>query len=305
MADGLDLNLLRVFDALMQTGSVTGAAERLRLSTPATSRALARLRRSMGDEIMVRAGRGLVPTPFAQGAAGKVRRLIEDAAQLGVDGQGSDPASWQRMFTVRINDSLVPVLTPAVLASTRAEAPGISVRFVAEGTENSEALRDGTIDIDVGAGGHDAPDIHAQDICRDRYVAVVAAASRLGRADGLTIDDLCALPHISASRRGRFRGPIDEALHALGRHRRVAAAVPSMTAAAALALEDDVIVPLPGLLARHLVSKGMPLRWHALPVLVPPVDISLRWHQRLDADRPTAWLRDRIRRAVPTDPPEE
>lgn len=299
VTDGLDLNLLRVFDALMQTGSVTGAAEQLHLSTPATSRALGRLRRAMGDEIMVRAGRGLVPTPFAHRAAHTVRRLIEEASQLGVDGQGADPANWRRSFIVRINDALVPVLAPTILERVRKEAPGITVRFVAEGSESPDALRDGTIDLDIGVPEPVLPDLQTQRLFTDAYVAVFSAHSPLARAGALTMDDLCAFPHVSASRRGRTRGPIDTALEAQGRSRQVVASVPSMTAAAILALEDDLIVPMPGLLATHLIARGLPLRQCALPLAVPSVDIAIQWHQRLDTDRPTQWLRRLIRSALP------
>lgn len=294
----MDLNLLRVFDALMQTGSVTAAAEDLHLSTPATSRALARLRRAMGDEIMVRAGRGLVPTPFAQQSAHTVRRLLEDAGQLAIDAQGDDPAHWRRTFTIRINDALVPVLAPTVLTRAGAAAPGVVIRLVAEEDESPEALRDGTIDLDVGVSGAGAPDIARQDLCQDHYVAAFAEHSPLAQSGQLTVDDLCSHPHISASRRGRARGPIDTALQELGRHRQVIATVPSMTAAAVLALEQDVIVPMPGLLAAHLISRGLPLSQRPLPVAVPVLDIAIHWHHRLDADRPTAWLRTLIRSAI-------
>lgn len=299
MADSLDLNLLRVFDALMQNGSVTGAAEQLHLSVPATSRALSRLRRAMGDEIMVRAGRGLVPTPFAERAARTVRRLLEEAGQLGLDGQGSDPANWRRTFTVRINDALVPVLAPTILARVREQAPGITVRFVVEGNESPDALRDGTIDFDIGVPDPGPPDLRTRRLFRDRYVAVFAASSRLARSESLTVDDVCALPHVAASRRGDTRGPIDTALQERGRSRQVVASVPSMTAAAILALEDDLIVPMPGLLARHLIASGLPLRQSALPFDLPPVDVAVQWHQRLDTDRPTQWLRAVVQAAVP------
>jgi len=299
MADSLDLNLLRVFDALMQTGSVTGAAEQLHLSPPATSRALSRLRRAMGDEIMVRAGRGLVPTPFAQRARHTVRRLLEEASQLGRDGQGTDPSGWRRIFSVRINDALVPVLAPSILACAREQATGITIRFVAEGTESPDALRDGTIDLDIGVADPILPDLHMQRLFKDDYVAVFAATSTLAKSPNLTIDQLCSMPHLTASRRGRMHGPIDTALQQWGYRRQVIASAPSMTAAAILALEDDLIVPMPSLLAGHLIAKGLPLCQRAMPFELPALDIAMQWHQRLAMDRPTQWLRNLIVAAVP------
>jgi DNA-binding transcriptional LysR family regulator len=298
VSDDVDLNLLRVFDALMQTGSVTGAAEHLHLSPSATSRALTRLRRAMGDEIMVRAGQGLVATPFARSSAARIRRILEDVGQLAAAGQGMNPENWQRTFTVRINDALVPVLTPPILASTQAETPGVVVRFVGEDAESVDDLRDGTIDIDVGTGGPDSPDIRSRPILEDRYVAVVAVCSELGEVATITVDHLCRYPHISASRRGRARGPIDDELQRLNRTRRVAAVVPSLASAAILALERDVIVPMPALLANHLVDRGLPLRVHQLPLDVPPLHIAQRWHRRLDTDQPTIWLLQRIHDSI-------
>lgn len=303
MDDNLDLNLLRVFDALMQTGSVTDASELLHLSVPATSRALARLRHAMGDEIMVRAGRGLTPTPFAQRSAHTVRRLLEEAAQLGLDSQGSDPANWRRAFTIRINDALVPVLAPAILTRARREAPGITVRLVAEGSESPEALRDGTIDLDIGVPDPVVADLRTEHLYQDEYVAVFAAHSPLARLSALTVEDLCAYPHVTASRRGRTRGPIDAALNETGHQRQVVASAPSMTAAALLALEDDLIVPMPQLLATHLIARGLPLRQLRLPVALPVLHIGIQWHQRLDTDRPTRWLRSLIRSTIPAEDP--
>src|ERR1051325_11064995 len=112
MGTSMDLNLLRVFDALMDTGSVTQAAVRLNLSAPATSRALSRLRRAMNDPILVRAGRGLVPTPFAQHSAARVKALLAAADGLRATSSDRDPSSWQRTFAIRLNDALIPVLAP-------------------------------------------------------------------------------------------------------------------------------------------------------------------------------------------------
>src|SRR6202012_3645559 len=110
MPDQLALNLLRVFDALLAGGRVTVAAERLQLSIPATSRALGRLRRAMGDPILVRAGRGLVPTPFAARAAPQVKQVLEGAHQLLTGERDLVPAELARTFSVRINDGISATL---------------------------------------------------------------------------------------------------------------------------------------------------------------------------------------------------
>ena len=290
----LDLNLLRVFDALMDTGSVTVAAEQLRLSAPATSRALARLRRAMNDPILVRAGRGLVPTPFAVRSAPRVRALIEGATELAADISDTDPRAWRRSFSVRINDGLAPVLAPRLITAISAEAPGVSLRLVAQNSKDPDALRDGSLDLDIAVADPPPPDVFVQKLFTDHFVALVSADSTLGHSTTLSVDQICRYPHISASRKGRTRGPLDDALELIGRSRRVVAVVPSFAAASLLALEDDVISLIPSVLARHLVNRRVPVRWHELPFALPRVTVDQRWHRRLDSDRPSRWLRNQV-----------
>jgi DNA-binding transcriptional LysR family regulator len=299
VADDLDLNLLRVFDALMDTGSVSAASARLHLSVPATSRALGRLRRAMDDPILVRAGRGLVPTPFALRSAGRVRALLEAAAELRTDKPDGDPKTWRRSFAVRINDGLSAVLAPRLISQISHEAPGVHLRFVTDDSDDPEALRNGSIDLDIGLAETPAPDVHIETLLVDRLVAVVSAQSELGRARQLTVDHLCSYSHISSARSGWASEALDDALEQIGRSRRVVAAVvPTYAVACLLALEDDVIVVIPSLLARHLVDRKVPVRWHELPLALPSRTVDQRWHRRLDADRPTQWLRHHVTTAL-------
>jgi DNA-binding transcriptional LysR family regulator len=293
MSDNLDLNLLRVFDALMDTGSVSGAAARLHLSVPATSRALGRLRRAMDDPLMVRAGRGLVPTPFALRTAGRVKVLLEGAAELLIDTPDSEPQTWRRSFAVRINDGLAPVLAPRLISRIASEAPGVTLRFVPDDSDHPDALRNGSIDLDIGLAEPPAPDVKVQQLYTDRYVALVSAQSPLGRAHRLTVDQLCRYPHIAAAH-ARAPSLLDDALEQVGRSRKVIAVVPTYAVAALLALEGDVIVLVSHVLARHLLERQVPVRWHDLPVELPTVAIDLRWHRRVDGDRPSRWLRSHI-----------
>ena len=298
MADDLDLNLLRVFDALMDTGSVAEAAVRLHLSAPATSRALGRLRRAMNDPILVRAGQRLVPTPFAQRSAPQVRALLGAAAELPAGAAGPDPRSWQRTFSIRLNDSLIPVLAPRLTRRVTADAPAVRLRFVPQDSKEPDLLRDGTLDLDIGIAAPQPPDVCASALLTDHFVAVVAADSELGQAEQLTVDDLCARPHISASRRGFTRGPLDDALEQIGRSRRVAAVVPSYTLGALTVLEGDVICLLPRLMTAHLAERGIPVTLHEVPFDLPAVNVELRWHRRLDNDPASQWLRGCVHDAV-------
>lgn len=295
MTAGMDLNLLRVFDALLQEGSVTGASERLHLSIPATSRALARLRRAMDDPILVRAGRGLAPTPFALRTAPRVRSLLDEAAALISDDREFDPAVLERAFTIRINDGVAATLASALVEATAAVAPAVTLRFVAEGDENVEALRDGTVDLDIGVGEAAAPDICSVGLYRERMVGVVRSDSPLGRRPSLA--QLARQPHVSASRRGRARGPLDDALHAAGLQRHVAVVVPSSAVALLVVASSQYVGLVPKRVADRF-GAGLGLRWFPVPAALPELEVRLQWHARLDADPAQRWLRTVIRTAV-------
>lgn len=293
----MDLNLLRVFDALLREGGVTAAAERLNLSIPATSRALGRLRRAMGDPILVRAGRGMTPTPFALRVAPRVRSLLDEASALVNDDRGITPAELDRTFTIRINDGVAATLAAAVVEATAAVAPGVVLRFVPEGGESAEALRDGTVDLDIGVGDGTAPDIRSAPLYRDRVVGIVRADSPLGRHRRPTLAQLCQHPHVSASRRGRARGPLDDALTAAGLRRHVAAVVPTSALAALLVASSHYVGLAPQRLAEQH-GRALGLRWFPVPAPLPEVEVRLSWHARLDADPAQRWLRETVREAL-------
>ncbi|GAA5156935.1 MULTISPECIES: LysR family transcriptional regulator [Amycolatopsis] len=297
MYGDLDLNLLRVFDAVLQEGSVTAAAERLHLSIPATSRALGRLRRAMNDPILVRAGRGMVPTPFALRTAPRVRSLLDEASALISADREVPVAELNRTFTIRINDGVAATLATAAVEAVSGAAPGVTLRFVAEGNESTEALRDGSVDLDIGVGEPGAPDLRTAPLYRERLVGIVRADSPLGRHRRPTLAQLCRYPHVSASRRGRSRGPLDDALEAAGLHRHVAAVVPTFAVAVLLVASSHYVGLVPSRLAEQY---GPPLGIRPFPVGVdlPAVDVRLSWHARLDADPAHRWLRDTIRAAV-------
>ncbi|MFC9439857.1 LysR family transcriptional regulator [Nocardia sp. NPDC057030] len=296
MPEQLDLNLLRVFDALLQDGSVTAAAERLHLSIPATSRALGRLRRAMHDPILVRAGRGMAPTPFALRTAPRVRSLLDEASALISADREVSVAELKRTFTIRINDGVAVTLAAAAAEASAAVAPGVTLRFVAEGSESVEALRDGSVDLDIGATDVTAPDIRDAPLYREPIVGIVRADSPLGKHRRPTLAQLCAYPHVSASRRGRARGPLDDVLDAAGLQRRVAAVVPTAAVAALLVSTSHYV----GLAPRRLAEQygaALGLRWFPIAGL-PDIEVRLLWHARLDADPAQRWLRATIRDAL-------
>ncbi len=290
----LDLNLLRVFDALLATGSVTGAAERLDLSVPATSRALGRLRRGMGDPILVRAGRGMVPTPFALRTAPRVRGLLDGADALLNEDRAARPEHLERDFTIRVNDGLAATLVAALVDRVGREAPRVNLRFAPEGDERPEILRDGTIDLDVGVSRPPSPpDLRSEVLYVEHVVGFVGRSSPLA-VDEPTTEELCTLPHVVTSRRGRRHGPLDDALAEVGQSRHVAVVVQSFVLAALVAATTETVTLVPSRLARQL-AEPLGAAWFPIPVPLPELQVVQQWHQRLDADEAHAWLRSVVR----------
>ncbi len=290
-----DLNLLPALDALLREQSVTGAARVLSLSTPAMSRTLARLRRVTGDPLLVPAGRGLAPTPAALAMRPRVEAALAAAlAALGpVD--TTDPATLRRTFTIRSNDAVSALLAAQLVARTSREAPGVTLRFVAEGDEDPAELRD-AVDLDVGVLGPQPPDIITEHVLTDDVVGLVHADHPLARGP-VTLAAFAATPQVTVSRRGRVHGPVDDLLATEGLERRVALTVPGYTVAIWAAASGDLLALLPRSLAEGAGLTG-PLRPVELPLALPPLRVGFAWHRRLDADGGHRWLRGMVRAAV-------
>ena len=287
-----DLNLLITLDVLLAEGSVARAAQRLRLSPSAMSRALARLRAVTGDPLLVRAGRGLVPTPRALELRQQAGRIVEDAEALLRPVDRLDLESLERTFTLRNREGFVETFGAALLARVAREAPGVTLRFVAKPDKESTPLRDGAVDLETGViGGTTGPEVRAQALFRDRFIGTVRRGHPL--LDGeLTVERYAAGGHILVSRRGREGGPVDEALARLGLERRIAVIVTSFSEALALAAGSDLIADVPERYTARL-AEGM-VRF-PLPVSLPEHTVSMLWHPRMDADPAHRWLRGCLR----------
>src|SRR5215813_9485854 len=214
-----DFNLLVTLDVLLAEGSVARAARRLRLSPSAMSRALARLRATTGDPLLVRAGRGLVPTPRALELRGRVGSLVQDAEAVLRPAETLDLARLARMFMLRTSEGFVENFGPALIARVGREAPGVRLRFLQKPDKDSAPLREGLVDLETGVVGEMmGPEVRAQALFRDRFVGVVRKGHPLSKGR-LTPTRYAAGRHIFVSRRGRDRGPIDDALARAGLER--------------------------------------------------------------------------------------
>ncbi|MFD2419364.1 LysR family transcriptional regulator [Amycolatopsis pigmentata] len=294
----MDLNLLHALDVLLAEGSVTGAAERLHLSIPATSRTLDRIRKAVDDPVLVRAGRGLVPTPWALAIQARLHHLMEDARALMETGREVDLATLERTFTLRANDTLVGLLTAALAERLRGTAPGVRLRFVAEGEEDIAPLRDGRIDLDLGVIAHDAPEIHSGPLYEERLVGMMAAGHPLARRK-ITPQRLVSVPHIAVSRRGLPRGELDTALARHDLERTVAVVVPTYTSAAHIVLTSDLIGLFPERYARQVAGISG-ARVFPIDLDLPRLPVSQAWHARHHNDPAHQWLRHQIHQVVET-----
>ena len=286
--EDVDLNLLVALDALLAEGSVAKAAERLRLSASAMSRTLSRLRATTGDPLLVRAGRGLVPTPRATELRERVRRLVHDAQEVLRPAQTLDLARLETVFTLRTSDGFVDNFGPALLARIAMDAPGVRLQFVQKFDRHSTGLRDGSIDLETGViSDVTGPEVRTQALFRDHFIGVTRHGHALAHGR-ITAARYAAERHIVGPRGPSGRAPIDDALAALGLERRITTVVNGFASALALVRGSDLVAAVP---ERHTDNMRGGLFSFALPFAAPQVTVSLLWHPRLDADLAHRWLR--------------
>ncbi|MEO8255895.1 MAG: LysR family transcriptional regulator [Acidobacteriota bacterium] len=289
-----DLNLLFTLDVLLAEGSVARAARRLRLSPSAMSRALGRLREATGDPLLVRAGRGLVPSPRALELRGRISQLVHDAEAALRPADTINLKRLDRMFTVRASEGFVENFGAALLARVRGEGPGVRLRFLHKLDKDSGPLRDGSVDLETGVVERTTgPEVRAQALFRDRYVGVVRMGHPLSEGD-ITPFRYAAAGHIHISRRDNDHGPIDGALAGFGLKREIVTIVGGFSAALALARASDLVASVP---ERHTGNLCAGMFSFALPLPIPQFMVSLLWHPRLDGDPAHRWLRGCVRDA--------
>ncbi|MGJ7574465.1 LysR family transcriptional regulator [Variovorax sp. RB2P76] len=288
--NSLDLNLLAALDALLSTGSVSAAAERMHLSAPAMSHTLARIREALGDPVLVRAGRTLIPTPRAQAMREPVRRLIADARLLMQPDGGVPLAQLEREFTVRSPEGMGIVYGATLLAALRRDLPLARLRFVPESDSDAIALREGRIDLDVGTLFDKGPEILTSLLYEQRIVGVVKSGHELLRTR-VTPKRFAAQQHVAVTRRGKSREPIDSLLAGHGCTRQIALTVPSAYGALMAAARSALVACVPEPLART-VAASLDLEIFKLPVAVPVEQVLQAWHPRDAADPAHRCLRD-------------
>ncbi|AMK29471.1 LysR family transcriptional regulator [Pseudomonas mosselii] len=297
-----DMNLLVALDALLDEGSVVGAAQRMNLSPAAMSRTLGRIREAMGDPILVRAGRGLVPTPRALALRDQVRALVEQAGLVFRSGDEVDLPNLDRAFNIRTNDLFIALYGARLLHMMLEQAPNTVLRFVPEHQGDDDlVLRHGQIDLVVSSSIDMGPEIKVQSLFDTWFVGLARADHPIFDA-GITPERFARYPQISVSRRGRANGPIDVELGTHGVQRRVALITPSFHSAMFSLPESDLILPMPANILGSVTKFGLPLRSFEIPVPLERVRVMQAWHPRFDNDPAHRWLRQTMRACCAGEP---
>jgi DNA-binding transcriptional LysR family regulator len=295
MTPPLDLNLLVAFDALLSEGGVTRAAARLGLSQSGTSRALARLRATFGDDLFVRTPTGLRPTRRALELAVPLRRALGELRALASRETAFDPRRAERRFRIAANDYAQLAVVAPLAARLAAAAPGLRLEVVPLSSEAERDLDTGALDLLLAPRLPSAPGVVWTPLFEDGYTCVVWKEHPL-RA--LTLARYAALDHVLVAPRNRPGGIVDEALAARGRARRVALQVPTFLIVPHMLVGTDRISTVPVRVARTLV-RHHPLRELRPPLPIPRFTMAQGWHELHREDPGHRWLRARAAEVVP------
>jgi DNA-binding transcriptional LysR family regulator len=287
-----DLNQLFVLNAVLSENSVVRASQRLHLSPSAMSRALARVRETVGDPILVKAGRKLVPTPRAIEMRDRVDQLIQEAQAVLLPTKAPDLRRIVRTFTLRTSEGFVETFGPDLVKRVMKDAPGIRLRFVARQTRDAAGLRDGSVDLETGVVDETTgPELRQVPLFADRMVGVVRAGHKL-RKQRVTAANYAAAAHVGISRRTVDQGWVEEALAALGLECNVMTTVSGFATAIAVARASDLVATVP---EQHTAALRTGMTTFALPFKLPSIMVSMLWHPRMHADPVHGWLRERVR----------
>lgn len=301
-----DLNLLKVFDAVMSERSLTHAAKQLAITQPAVSNAMRRLRDALGDELLVRKGRGLEATPRAQELWPQVRDTLQ-RLQASLTPAVFVPSDAQATFVLTMADATAAELMPALEAVLAREAPNVLLRVVPLTTRDPrKLLEEGLADLAIGHFPAVATDLTAraqageavgflhQRLFQGDYVCVMRKGHPLANKP-LTLERFCAGRHMLVSFSGRAYGFVDEALATLQRSRRVVLTVNQFFTAGKVVTTSDLLTVLPRHFV-HVTGFADALAVRELPFALAPIHVDALWHQRLDASAGHAWLRDQVTR---------
>ncbi|MBL8384718.1 MAG: LysR family transcriptional regulator [Burkholderiales bacterium] len=289
--DRLDLNLLRVFEAVLRTGRVTEAADALDMSQPALSFALGKLRRHFDDPLFVRTAAGMQPTPLAQAMAAPVREALDLLRTRLAKKPVFDPARAARTFTISLSDAGEMVLLPRLLRRLRREAPGVDIASIQlPPAELEAAMEQGAVDLAVGYFPDLVREVYYQQRLFSQPFVCIMNARRALPGGRLTMKAFLAASHAVVRPQGRSQEVFERKLEELGLERRVALSIPHFMSVPFVVMESDLIATVPEAVAESF-ARMAGLRVAPLPLPLARVDLKQHWHARYHRDPANQWLR--------------
>ena len=288
----LDLNLLRVLDVLLSELQVSAAARRLNLSQPATSAALARLRRALDDPLLVRVGNQMTPTPRAEELRPKVRQVLADIEQALCQRAEFDPAVSDRTFRLAANDHAVTAVLSPLAQRLRRLSPRATLEILPLEDDFERRLASDDYDIAIRDRWSLRSSQRLETLFYEDYVCIARKGHpRLSKKP--TLEEFLSEGHVLISPRGRSPGVIDAALDRIKRKRHVAVTLPYFLAAPAVVARTDFIMTI----ARHIALQFAPL--FSLRIFTPPValrgfEVAMAWRRRTEADAAVLWLKEQL-----------
>lgn len=288
----LDARALQQLVAVVDTGSVTGAAQQLGVTQSAVSHQLDKLRAITGDPLFVKSGRGIVATARAQQLAEDARGLLRQLERFAHAGD-FDPARWQATVTIAANDFQRDVLLPALAQRLREAAPGVVLRVIPSDVPSLEMLRDRVCDIAISPRPPEGSDILQQRIFEDRYRVFYDPAVRRAPA---TVQDYLAADHATVVYEPRRSLYLDRTLEAQGIRRRFVVTVPGFAGLPAFIKGSPLLATAPSLL-RHSLMRD--LAHTEVPVPCPTMPMYLIWHRQHHAEASHRWLREQLLALAP------
>jgi DNA-binding transcriptional LysR family regulator len=293
-----NLNLLVTLDVLLETRSVTRAAERLGVTVSAVSHGLRALRESFDDPLFVRTRAGLEPTPRALGLAGPLRQGLRTLDQTLEDDPRFHPASSARTFTLATTDYVAAILAGPLMQALAQAAPGVTldIRSVPESEVEGQLARS-EVDVAIGIPAPAMEGLVCRRLLDDGFACLVREGHpRVGKR--LTLATYVDLQHALISPQGTGGSVVDRLLAERGLARHVALRVQSFVTAPFVVAESDLVLTAPTLLVRTF-ARHAGLRVLTPPLSIPRFSVYLFWHPRVERDPAHAWLRARLSDAAP------
>lgn len=285
---GLDLALLPVLQDLLRTRSTTLTSRRLGCTQSSVSHSLARLRKQFGDPLLVRVGRSLSPTRFAEELVPRLDAALGEVASLYHEGPAFSPAALDRTLSLAGTDFSELLLLPPIVRRLTREAPGVDLVCSAAGGDVERQLQERDVDLAFGTSFRERAGIVMKKVAVDELVLVVRESHALRK--GPDLEGYVAAGHVLVAPRGRPGGSIDVALERLGKTRRVMVRVGNFSTAASLVAESDLVTAMPRSVATRM-AKRLPILVRPLPVKTSKFTFSLAWNEQLSRDAAHRWFR--------------